>query len=291
LSNALERNKESSRELRDLEATLERISRTSDEHQAHWTKVEKEKTTLEARVNELEVQLRTVSQPAPAFTPGRRIPKPRSSSLSNIRINTLELDVTGLRSQLANKATEHDTMSQKLSRALQDRNKAENERIAMERKWHVQIETLQAALDEKEEELAFLREQLNDGSREDELLKRIEEDDAKIAALELMLHDADDSKEYKEKLRRLETRLNEERHQRKQTEERCIEVSKERDEAFKALAKTRQEADGFASELKERQLRDEYFEERCFIYFFYNFSLTDMWVRQGQQITSYMRWT
>jgi hypothetical protein len=121
-------------------------------------------------------------------------------------------------------------------------------------------------LDEKEEELAFLREQGGDGSREDELLKRIEEDDARIAALEIMLRDTDDSKEFKEKLRRLEIHLNEERHQRKQMEERCLELSRERDEALEALGEARQEAAGLASELKERQLRDEDFEERYFIF-------------------------
>jgi chromosome segregation ATPase len=262
LNNALEKHKESSREVRDLEATLEHLSRTSDEHRAHWAKVEKEKTTLEARVNELESQLRTVSQPAPSFTPGRRIPKPRSSSLSNIRINTLEQDLTGLRSQLANKGAEVGNMSHKLSRALQDRNKAENERIAVERKWQDQIETLQTALDEKEEELAFLREQLGDGSREDELLKRIEEDDAKIAALEIILRDTDDSQEHKGNLRRLEIHLNEERHQREQLEGRCISLLRERDEALEALGEVRQEAAGLASELDQRQLRDEDFEER-----------------------------
>jgi myosin protein heavy chain len=251
--------------MRDLEATLERLSHTSDEHQAHWVKVEKEKTTLEARVKELEVQLRTVPPLSPAFTPGRRIPKPRSSSLSNIRINTLEQDLTGLRSQLASKGTEVENMSQRLSRALQDRNKAENERIASERKLHAQIEHLQAALDEKDEELAFLRDQGGDGVREEELLKRIEEDDAKIAALEIMLRDADDSKESKEKLRRLEISLNEERQQRDQLEERCFELARERDEALDALGEARQEVAGLAGELEERQLRDDYLEERYFI--------------------------
>lgn len=255
LNNALERHKERNGELRDLEATLEQLSHTSNEHQARWMNLEKEKSILEARVKEVEAQLRTSSQPSPSLTPARRIPKPRSSSLSNIRINTLEQDLTGLRSQLSNKGAEIENMSQKLSRALQDRNKAENERIASDRKWRGQLEALQAALDEKEEELAFMREQGGDGSREEELLRRIEEDDARIAALEIMLRDTEDSKEDKEKLRRLEIHLNQECQQRKQMEERCLELSQERDDA-------RQEAAGLARELEERQLRDNEFEER-----------------------------
>lgn len=259
--------------MRELEDNLERLSRTSDEHQAHWMKVEKEKSVLEARVKEMEVQLRAV-QPTPTFTPGRRIPKPRSSSLSNIRINTLEQDLTGLRSQLASKGNEIENMSQKLSRALQDRNQAENERISLERKWHIQIETLQGALDEKEEELLFLREQIADGSREDELLKRIEEDDARIATLEILLRDADDLKEHKEKSRRLEIHLNEERQLKQQLEQRCVQLSRERDESLNALGEARREAAAFARELEEHQLHDVDFEERYLITVRFIFLLT-----------------
>jgi myosin protein heavy chain len=117
-------------------------------------------------------------------------------------------------------------------------------------------------LDERDEELSFLREQGGDGLREEESLKRIEEDDAKIAALEIMLRDVDDSKESKEKLVRVEISLNEVRQRRDQLEERCFELARERDEALDMLCEARQEV-GLTGELEERD--DDHLEEGYFI--------------------------
>lgn len=263
LSNAQEKNKENNRELRDLETTLERISHTSDCHQARCIKLEKEKFTLEARVKELEANLRGISQPTPTITPSRRhMTKPRSSSLSNVRITTLELDVTELRSQLTKRDAEMEHITQKLSRAQDNRNKADNERVAAERMWRAQVEALRAALEEKEEELLFMKEQGGDGSREEELLKRIEEDEAKIAALETMARGAEESKDVKEKVQRLETQLQEERRRRVQLDERNVDLVKEKDEILDALEEARREVARIVQQSKDREVLDHNLNER-----------------------------
>ncbi len=263
LSNAQEKNKENNRELRDLETTLERVSHNSDSHQARCIKIEKEKFTLEARVKELETDLRGIPQPTPTITPGRRqMTKPRSSSLSNIRITTLELDVTELRSQLTKKDAEMEHISQKLSRAQENRNKADNERVAAERTWQAQVEALRAALEEEEEELLFMKEQGGDGSREEELLKRIEEDEAKIAALETMVRGAEESKDVKEKVQRLETQLQEERRRRVKLDERNVDLVKEKDEILAALQEARTEVVRIVQQLDDRDIRDHNLNER-----------------------------
>lgn len=251
------------REIRDLETTLERISHNSDSHQARCSKLEKEKCTLEARVKELEANSRGISQPTPTITPGRRhMTKPRSSSLSNIRITTLELDVTELRSQLTKKDAEVEQISQKLSRAQEDRNKADNERVAAERMWHGQVEALKAALAEKEDELLFMKEQGGDGTREEELLRRIEEDEAKIMALEMMVRGAEESKNSKEKLRRLETQLQEERRRRAQLDDRYTDLVKEKDEMLDALEGARSDVVRLVQQLEDRDARDHDLNER-----------------------------
>ena len=244
-------------EMRDLEATLERISHTSDEHKARGDRLEKEKYMLESRVRELENNLRTVTPPLPTTTPGRRVAasRPRSSSLSNFRITTLEQDLSDLRTQLAKKDAELAGVSQKFAQVQKDLVMADNEKLASERKWCSRMEELQASLEEKEEELVFLREQGSDGSREEELLKRIEEDDAKIAALETMARGASDTKQLKEKVRRLESQLKEERNHQ-------IGIVKEKEEALDALDDARRELTRLSRQLQDRDVRERHLNEK-----------------------------
>ena len=261
MNSALEKNKGTNKELLELETTLQQVSYISNEHQARNVKLEKEKSTLEARVKELEANMRAISQPTPTITP-RRIPKPRSSSLSNIRITNLEQDLNDLRPQLAKKDAEIEQLSHKLSRAQQDQDRADNEKIAMERKWHSEVKALQGALEEKEEELRFTQQHGCDPSREEELLRRIEEDDAKIEVLESMVRNGEDAKEMGEKVRRLDAQLKEERHRRLQLDERFADLAREKEEALDALHEARQEVARIAMEQEERNLRDNDLDER-----------------------------
>jgi myosin protein heavy chain len=146
-------------------------------------------------------------------------------------------------------------ITQKLCRAQDNRNKADNERVAAERMWRAQVEALRAALEEKEEELLFMKEQGDDGSREEELLKRIEEDEAKIAALETMARGAEESKD-KEKVQRLETQLQEERRSRVQLDERNVDLVKEKGEILDALEEARREVVRIVQQSKDREVLD-----------------------------------
>ena len=243
--------------MRQLEGTLERISHTSDEHNARGVKLEREKAMLETRVRELEANLREVAQPTPTTTPARRavVSRGRSSSLSNFRITTLEQDLVEVRASLAKKNTDLNALSQKLSQVQEDLIKVDNEKVAMERKWSSQVQELQDSLEEKEEELSYLREQQGDGSREEALLRRIEEDDAKIVALELMLRGAEDSQQLKERMQRLETQLKEERRRLVSSEENQIELVREKEVALDELQECRREQYRLTKELNERKAR------------------------------------
>lgn len=261
MNSALEKNKRSNKDLLELETALERTSYISNEHQARNAKLEKEKSTLEARVKELEANMRAISQPTPIITP-RRIPKPRSSSLSNIRITNLEQDLNDLRPQLAKKDAEVEQLSNRLSRAQQEKDKTDNEKIAMERRWHSEVKALQDALDEKEEELQFMQQHGCDPSREEELLRRIEEDGAKIEVLESMVRNGEDTKEMGEKVRRLDGQLKEERHRRLQLDERFVDLAREKAEALDALHEARQELARIAMEQEERKVHGNDLDER-----------------------------
>ncbi|KDR85735.1 hypothetical protein GALMADRAFT_218825 [Galerina marginata CBS 339.88] len=258
LVGAQEKNRSTALEMRQLESTLERISYTSDEHSSRSAKLEREKSILEARVRELESNLHEVTQPTPTTTPGRRaIARPRSSSLSNFRITTLEQDLLEVRGSLAKKETDLQAASQKLAQVQKDLIKADNEKSATEKKLTAEVEAFKASLLDKEEELAYLRGQQADGSREDELLRRIEEDDAKIAALELMMRGEPSSKELKEKLRRMESQLKEEQRRLAEGEQHRVELIREKEEALDELEDAHRGFQRLAQELQDRDARDQ----------------------------------
>ena len=251
--------------MRQLELTVEKISHASDEHNARAAKLEREKSMLDARVKELEVNLRQISESTSTTTPGRRgIPatKPRSSSLSGFRITTLEQDLAEVRDTLAKKETDLGVVTQKLAQTQQELMKVENDKVAMEKKWRVQLDEVKGALDDKEEELVYLREQQGDGSREEELLKRIEEDDAKIAALELMVRNAENPKESREMVQKLNLELEEERRRVADLEEHHIELIREKEEALDELDKAQEESRALVKKLQDRKDREKGVKER-----------------------------
>lgn len=255
--------KDKSLETRDLQATLEAISHTSDEHKARGDRLEREKSMLDARVKELESGLREAPQRLPTATPNQRgISRPRSSSLSNFRLTTLEQDLIEARASLATKDTELGTVHQKLSQAQNDLIAVENEKLAMERKFKAEVGELQAFLEEKEEEMVYLREQQGDTGREEDLLKRIDEDDAKIEALEMMLIGVEDSKQLKEKLQRIEGQVFRERKYIAELEDRQIEIVREKEEALDELEEARCNIVDLEQRLKDRDSRDRAINEQ-----------------------------
>jgi myosin protein heavy chain len=255
--------KDNSLETRNLQATLEKISHTSDEHKARGDRLEREKSMLDARVKELETQLRQTPKHLPTTTPNRReISRPRSSSLSNFRLSTLEQDLIEARTSLATKDTELRTLHQKLSQVENDLITVDNEKSAMEKKFKAEVGELQAILEEKEEELCYLKELQGDTGREEDLLRRIDEDDAKIEALEMMLRGTEDSKQLKEKLQRVEGQVCRERKHIAELEDRQIQLVREKEEALDELEEARRNIDGLKQKLSDRDIRDHDINER-----------------------------
>ncbi|KAF8209156.1 hypothetical protein K438DRAFT_1960888 [Mycena galopus ATCC 62051] len=115
------------------------LSYKSDAFNVRGIKLEKEKGTLEARVRELEGNLRQLSSPAPtaaATTPSRhRAARRRSSSVSDTRITTLEQDVKDRRASLAHRETELRGAAAKLAQAQTD---LENEKLASDKRLHAE---------------------------------------------------------------------------------------------------------------------------------------------------------
>ncbi|KAJ7631236.1 hypothetical protein FB45DRAFT_794147 [Roridomyces roridus] len=227
LAGAHEKLKAKDLEARELEATLISISHNSDTFNARNAKLEKEKNTLEARVRELQL---LSSSPTPTVaTPARRH-RPRSSSVSDTRVGTLEQELKDARASLAQKES---ASSAKVAQVQDDLVRVENEKTALEKRLQAEIRDLKAELQEKNDDLEYFKEQQGDGGREEELLKRIDEDEAKMAALDAAMKS--ETKSLKDQLRRAETQLLVESERISDMEGRNIELVQEKEEVLDEL--------------------------------------------------------
>lgn len=186
LQSAQERLKAEERSKRELESTLDTVSLHSQATSAEHQSIQREKRALESRVRELERIVQTHEVKSVSNIP-RKNGRPRSSSVSHFRLPAVEQELNDTKAQLHNKDTSLRVLEQKLAQAQDNLVKAENARISIEKAGQKRISELSSILEGKEEELESLRGTDNAGEREDELLKRIDEDAAKIAALEKLV--------------------------------------------------------------------------------------------------------
>ncbi|KAF8078964.1 hypothetical protein FPV67DRAFT_1467005 [Lyophyllum atratum] len=243
LAAARETVKQKDLDARDLHANLESLSHLSDGYKSRADKLAQEKATLEARVRELQAIHRQAG--APPTTPGHRRTatrsRSRSSSPSRARINILEQELVQMRSSLSQKENDILLANEKVSHAHEELIRTGNEKTALEKRTSRQLAEAQASVEEKEEELRNMQGMLGNHSRERELEQRIEEDEAKILALEQssradQAKHSQEEKEWKKQEKELKSELkvlkSELQRERVSESEREIELIKEKEEAL-----------------------------------------------------------
>lgn len=119
----------------------------------------------------------------------------------------MEGELRALQTQLSQAEASSRTKDDRLSLLQTDLTKAHNEKLALERRTEQEISRLTSALEDCEEELQSLRDGEGSAGRERELLARIDEDEAKISALQLLVTDDSDTKKVREQLRRTQAQL------------------------------------------------------------------------------------
>jgi len=150
-------------------------------------------------------------------------------------IRAMEKDIRELHDMLSGKESEIQKSREKLTQAQDELLRADNERLAQEASHKSQVDNLQALLKEKQEELNYHKEQDGGLKREIELLQRIEEDDAKIAALEESLRRSNCDKNSRQKLQNIEQRLKAETEKVVDLRTRSIDLEREREDAMNEL--------------------------------------------------------
>lgn len=210
-------------------------------------------------MRELDAEVRKLS--APVSTIPRKAGRARSSSVSmgNGKNSAMEQELGDTRALLTAKESDLRSAHDKLARTQTELVQSQNEHLAAEKKYKRQIAELEASLEEKNDELEVLRMQQGDGGREreEELLKRVEEDEAKILALERLIGDSQKIASVKATLDRTERLLKAESKKVEAAEKRCIDAIQEREETLDELESANVALRNKDAEMKALAIKDE----------------------------------
>ncbi|KAG1826291.1 uncharacterized protein BJ212DRAFT_1475623 [Suillus subaureus] len=243
---AQDRLKAEERTARELEATLDTMSCQSESIRAQTFKLEIEKRNMESRVRELERMLEnTKPQPTATSRLPQRGGRPRSSSVSSFRSPALEQELNDTKILLADKEKVLRDMETKLARAREDLVKTQNTQFSAEKIMQARIAELRSVIEDKDEELEVLKSSQGPGNameREEELLKRIDEDEVKIETLESLLREQQ-SGPTQAAYDKLQRKLRAESEKLTCSEKRVRDLMEEKKEAQDACANLHQELD------------------------------------------------
>jgi chromosome segregation ATPase len=169
--------KEQERASQEQLAHIHRLSTQEDNFRAGQTSLQQENKRLLRRVEELEVNNQQL---------GRSVNAPRShAATDDDRAAYLQHQLEELQESHRRQTAELRSTAERLQRAQGQLTQSQNEGLATEKKLRMDVQRLEEAIEEREEELGYLRNQAGgDSSREQQLLSRIEEEEARVQALE-----------------------------------------------------------------------------------------------------------
>jgi chromosome segregation ATPase len=243
---------------RELQSHIEILSHRHDEAKDGMSKLEKEKKALEARVWQLDAEMRQLSSSTSTFP--KKAGRARSSSVSmaNFKATAMEHELSDIRALLTAKDNDLRAAQEKLGRAQTELVQTQNERIAMEKHLKRQLNELEASLEDKVVELEEMRAQQGDGGREreEELMKRVEEDEAKIMALEILVSENHKLAAVKDALSKAEKQLKVESNKASESERRCAELAREKQHALDELKQARKNIRDREAHIQELNMKE-----------------------------------
>ena len=236
---------------RELQQALEFISSRETASNAIISNLRSEKATHERRIRELEANLQQVLS---AATPKRK-GRARSSSLSDIRITSLERDLRESRASVLSLQAELGKAQEKLRRNEEDLFRVENAKTVLERRMAEEMKNMEERLASKDEEIVRLSGGEDLGlaqEREEELIQRVEEEEAKVQALERLLLETRDLKAMESALQKAEKKVAAEISKVKGLEEKNTGLSRDIRQVRDALEKSDAHVQNLKTALNER---------------------------------------
>ena len=247
---AAEREKQEEIARRELQQALESISSRGTASNAIISNLRNEKAALERRMRELEANLQQVIT---AATPKRK-GRPRSSSFSDVRITALERDLGESQASMMELRAELGKAQEKLRRTEEGLCRVENDKTVFERRTSDDMKNMQGIIASKDEEIMRLSGGVDAGlaqEREEELIRRVEEEEAKVLALERLLSETQDLKAMESALQKAEKRLAAEMSKVKGLEEKNVGLNRDMKRARHELEETRCQAQALKTTLDE----------------------------------------
>lgn len=182
LSTANDRIQENERNSRKLEANLNRLSAADDSANRNAASLEAENRRLMLRIGELEANNSALA---------RSTNMPRSFHQSDHdRVAALQHQVLELEQSCRQHSAELRTTAERLQRAQAHATRHDNELLAAQKKHQAELTDLQDQLRDAEDELSYMRGNAGtDASREGQLLRRIEEEEARVLSLERIVQE------------------------------------------------------------------------------------------------------
>ncbi|TDL26365.1 hypothetical protein BD410DRAFT_783402 [Rickenella mellea] len=237
---------------KELQAIVDKLSNSENGSRAEQSKLIEENSKLQSRVRQLESEVRRLAFVPPVSAIPKPSARPRTSSLTNLRVTTLERDLAQLRISSEKSESELQVTKAKLTKAQDEVIRAENENVALKKRMESKIRDIQSSLEEREEELAFLRSQGDFAAREQELLERLEMEESRIVELEAELCSARKAGDSQRALAKVRQDLSNEANRRIEGEAREIELAKEREDALDELERVRNDAQDLSNALRQR---------------------------------------
>ncbi|KAI0285376.1 hypothetical protein BGY98DRAFT_1183192 [Russula aff. rugulosa BPL654] len=188
-----------------------------------------------------------------AATPKRK-GRARSSSLSDVRITALERDLGDSQASMMELRAELGKAQEKLRRTEEDLCRVENDKAVLERRTSDDIRSMQGIIASKDEEIMRLSGGVDAGlaqEREEELIRRVEEEEAKVLAMERLLSETRDLKAMESALQKAEKRLTAEMSKVKGLEEKNVGLNRDVKRARHELEDTRSQAQALKTALDE----------------------------------------
>ncbi|KAF8506642.1 hypothetical protein F5888DRAFT_17858 [Russula emetica] len=247
---AAEREKQEELTRRELQQALESISSSDTASNAIISNLRNEKVALERRMRELEANLQQVIT---AATPKRK-GRARSSSFSDVRITALERDLGESQASMMELRAELGKAREKLRRTEDDLCRVENDKTVLERRTSDDIKNMRGIIASKDEEIMRLSGGVDAGlaqEREEELIRRVEEEEAKVLALEQLLSETRDLKAMESALQKAEKRLAAEMSKVKGLEEKNVGLNRDVKRTRHELEETRSQAQALKTALDE----------------------------------------
>jgi chromosome segregation ATPase len=250
IRSAAEREKQEELTRRELQQALESISSRDTTSNSIISNLRNEKVALERRMRELEANLQQVVS---AATPKRR-GRARSSSFSDVRITALERDLGESQASMVELRAELSKAQEKLRRTEEDLCRVENDKTVLERRTADDKRNLQGIIASKDEEITRLSAGVDAGlaqEREEELIRRVEEEEAKVLAMERLLSETRGLKAMESALQKAERRLAAEMSKVKGLEEKNAGLNRDVKRVRADLEETRTQSQALKTALDD----------------------------------------